>query len=476
MGSKYDEGKGYEGLHMPTEARLEYNRIGPDDPEYLDAQLRLMLLGFPSPECEREAERGLELLKRYPENARLISDTALGLHLAGKTSQAYELFLAKKELTNWPRHDLYGFACYASKVGEWEIAAESLLSSLRKDGDYEDYGFDDEDRSRAFIDVDLEPFWKHCADEDLSARVALAIGNPRVAEVMEVAKNTKGELPIDHVLLQLVPETLRAHLKLNISSTFFWMPPQAPSSIRQSYLNWQQVALHRNISEAEKGIKRAAEFILNHQLDWAIKAAKVGNLLGSRYHAMFTLVRRPEEFISFAQALRPLGLGYFLDEAGPLLEKDPQLFLKLDAFISALVDNRCEEARNCLDEMKHTCSESALFKISLGLFEQRQGHFELAARYFLEAAQLWPEDPAAFLNAAENLMHMGNWKEAERVLNHAPKSSAFLKHFDLRKRQLLAKDLWVGIVIPAECFYGQPDIGGRIMMPSNLGSTDYTTD
>jgi hypothetical protein len=151
-------------------------------------------------------------------------------------------------------------------------------------------------------------------------------------------------------MLPRVPGEFRRDLKLDSASTLFWLRPTAPASMREGYLKWQQSKVRRNCAHAARAIERSAGFILDHQLEWAIAAARDGNFLGARYHSMFAFARRPDDLREFERHLRPLGLDYFLDDAQRILLLDPQFFAKCEAIAKATHNARFGEASDLLDD------------------------------------------------------------------------------------------------------------------------------
>lgn len=59
-------------------------------------------------------------------------------------------------------------------------------------------------------------------------------------------------------------------------------------------------------------------------------------------------------------------------------------------------------------------------------------------------------------------MALGKWDAAQRLFNAAPPSLQRLKHFDLMKSRLEARNIATGELLVREPFYGQPDLGGLV--------------
>ena len=236
---------------------------------------RLMHLGAPTSDCAREGERGLRLLKEHATCGRLISYTAWCLHHSGNSKKAYDLIIRNWRRIRWTATEFYLVSRYASKVNAWEIAAAALSTALTGSREY---------HASAFLDSDLELLLRHAAMGDLSERVALAFGDPRFQHALEGVGQGSGEIPLDYLMLSRVPGEFRSHLKLDSASALFWLHPMAPASVRDGYLKWQRSEVRRNCFYADRAIARSAQFILDHQLEWAIAAARDGNFLGARCH------------------------------------------------------------------------------------------------------------------------------------------------------------------------------------------------
>ncbi len=403
MRSHFEVGAGYEGLQMLTDARRSYEQAIPGDNDYLACQFRLMHLGAPTSGCAREAERGLRLLKEHATCGQLISYTAWCLHHSGNSEKAYDLIIRNWRRIRWTETEFYLVSRYASKVNTWEIAAATLSTALTASREY---------HASAFLDSDIELLLRHAAMGDLSERVALAFGDPRFHQAVEQGS---GEIPLDYLMLSRVPVEFRSHLKLDCASALFWLHPMAPASVRDGYLKWQRSEVRRNCFYADRAIARSAQFILDHQLEWAIAAARDGNFLGARCHCMFALARRPGDLPAFEGHLRPLGLDYFLNDARHVLLVDPQFFAKCEAIVHVTDERASRKPGDLLDDLGDSCSESAVFRLRLAWLEMRQGRHESAARRFIEIARQWPLDPAAFNNGIVSLMALGKWDAAQRL-------------------------------------------------------------
>ena len=97
------------------------------------------------------------------------------------------------------------------------------------------------------------------------------------------------------------------------------------------------------------------------------------------------------------------------------------------------------------------------------------GSQEENLRLLLFVTQKWPQDPAAFANAANIFVQAGRWDAARRVLARAPKSFHHLAMAPALIRQVAAQNIKAATP-PATSppFYGQPDIGGLVKRPSPL--------
>ena len=89
-----EEGYGYELLGLLEEARTAYQSI-PQDSEYRDlADLRLVVTDISQEKMSDAAQRGLALLAKNPSAKMVIEETALALHHAGRTREAYGLLMS----------------------------------------------------------------------------------------------------------------------------------------------------------------------------------------------------------------------------------------------------------------------------------------------------------------------------------------------------------------------------------------------
>jgi len=218
-------------------------------------------------EQSREADAGLETIRSGSRLPHLINQTALRLHFAGRTREAYDLTREMTKFLEWDAADNYGLACYASQIGKWKEAAEEMLAGLGKDPDLTTV-FD-----RMFSDLDLEPLYRHAAEGAMDIETAFLLADPLFDAAL--SKLAEREVEFDGILLREMPGRWLPFLKKDLVSGFYLLCPQAPQEVQTQFREWFLSVSGRIASLARRGIERAQTMVLESQFGSATAGAFV---------------------------------------------------------------------------------------------------------------------------------------------------------------------------------------------------------
>jgi len=307
MNQNYMSGRGFMELGLPDEARKEFESVPVNDSWYIPARRALMHLSECLDRAEqiRKADEGLRLIEEGCRDSALINTTALRLHFAGRTREAYELTHAYSESIEWTPIYFYVMATYASQIGEWEDAAWHLSNGMRRKLSFS--------YSKMFADIDLEPLFRHAAEGEMIIHTALLLANPLLTAALSAFADAEGE--VDGILYQEMPVEFRPYTVCDHAfSGCYFISPTAPLEIRRRFHAWFGSVNDRILALAKCGFERARRMVLDAQLDFAIAAAMRGDSFAARHHAIFAMNSRPDCFDEFDATLSPLGLAYFFDD------------------------------------------------------------------------------------------------------------------------------------------------------------------
>lgn len=453
MSDQYQYGRGYESLGMLDEAWQEYEALPTDDPKYELAQSKLLILS--ATRCPRDgAARGLQLLKRFPENGRLASDTALCQHLAADSAAAYRTILQYRDVIEWDSHEWYGFACYASRVGDFVLAAECLQQCVQDD---------EEVWSDLFGDDDLLPLYRFAsAPGAMSIRLALAFAHPSI-EAALLAAEAAGEGGRVNISRQgRVPDEFRSHLIVN-KSTFASLRPGTPKALRDRFSEWQAQETRKVAAIVRRAIVQARDFVLDRQLEWAVEHAKGGDFFGARHHAMHALRKRPHEFSTFESVLRPLGLGYFFDDVAPLLCEHEDFLDLCCRLMNGYSNGGGDDVLRWTERFGEHVKTSVLGLNACAAFAAVFSRNELALGAYHRIAEKWPQDPMGFVNGAELYLKLGRPLDALELMSRAPQSLMLMNRWHEILRDATAGGFSSRIEFGR--FYGQPYWRGVLSIP-----------
>jgi hypothetical protein len=253
-------GQGYIELGLAADAMAELAKVSASDPEYGRARAELMTLTDPLDVAEqnREADAGLKLIRSGSRLPYLINQTALRLHFAGRTQEAYDLTRKMAKFLEWDAIDHYGMATYAAQIGKWKEAAEEILAGLGKDTDVPP------DFERMFSDLDLEPLYRHAAEGEMDIETALILTDPRFASAL--SQFSGQDVECDSNMLRAMPPHFRPDVIQDLWSGLYDLSPQASPTVQTQYREWFLSVSGRIASLAKRGIERAQAMILELQL------------------------------------------------------------------------------------------------------------------------------------------------------------------------------------------------------------------
>jgi len=459
MSNELKFGRGYKELGLAADAKAEFEKVPASDPQYDRARAHLMTLANQSDIAEqsREADEGLKLIQSGSRSQFLIGQTALRLHFAGRTQEAYDLTRDMGGYLEWDAADHYGMANYAAQIGKYEEAAREMLSGLRKDADRM-VEFD-----RMFSDIDFEPLYRHAAEGAMNIETAFIFANHLV--VAAFGRYVGRELEFDGLLLRRMPQRLLPFLKKDLVSGLYSISAQAPDRMQGDIRKWLQSEYDKIASLARRGIERALEMILDAQLEFATSAAKRGDFFAARHHMFFAITRNPERFAEFDAALSPLGMEYLFGDIRTAMKDDPN-FCKLLSFIKPVKILSSQQIMELLDGCSPAGKATTLWMLlRAGVAGDVEG-IEVAKDWYIEVIRRWPNDPLAFLNILKNYEKTNCWDAAALVFANVPPAFRHFRVADIHSQRVELRGMghWIEPSGYAP-FYGQPDIGGTVDLP-----------
>lgn len=461
VNQNYVSGQGFMELGLPDQARKEFESIPVDDPCFIAARRALMKLSdcLDKAEQSRKADEGLHLIREGCHDCELINETALRLHFAGRTREAYDLTHAYSASIEWTSIDFYGMATYASRVGEWEDAAWHLSNGMRRNLSFS--------YSKMFADIDLEPLFRHAAQGEISIHTALCLANPFLTAALSAFSDAEGD--VDGILHQEMPAAFRSYMICDYAySGRFFLAPTAPLEIRQRFHAWFRSVNDRILALAKRGFERAQQMVLDAQMDFAIAAAKRGDFFAARHHVVFAVNARPDCFEEFDHALSPLGLAYFFDDIRDVWRQDGA-FRELMKAMTPTTTICPKEQMKILEDCGSASKATTFWILGRAVVARHLDGYAVAIDWSIEVIRRWPSDPAAFHNILLIYERIGAWDSTALVLANVPLAfhrlngaGNLIKRIETRGREMWSPDR-------AVVFYGQPDLGGIVrseLLPS----------
>ncbi|GEM_PF-1815712 len=458
----FETGNAYLELGMEAEARQEFLEVPSDDPAYASAQAELLMFEshLDLVAKNRKAEEGLALIRSRPEivNSVMVNNTALCLHFAGRTREAYDLTLEFAAILDWAPIDFYGLACYASKIEEFEEAAANLVEGMsqRLSPCY----------THMLADPDLWLLFRHAAKGNMKIETALSLANPRFGAAVEVLLNHDPEC--DGMLLRKIPARFRTQVRKNLETGFYEMPPSAPTALRRDYREWLAGIAARTASLVRRGIERAREVVLDAQFDFAVAAAVRGDFLAARYHVILSIAARPDSFGRFDAALSPRGMAWFFDDIRRAWAEDSS-FRRLMAFIHPSGAILWESRMEMLEVCGLLAKTTTFWILCRSIIAQKMDAKHEAKAWQIEVIRRWPEDPAAYHNLLLIYEEEKAWDAASLILANVPQAFHFLSVVEAHRQAVIERRT---ARLPSyTAFHGQRDLGGVVLLPNGGGTS-----
>ncbi len=452
MNKEFTAAQGYLELGLPEEARREFEAIPPGDALYGRAQGELMFLTDTSDVAAQsiEAEAGLALIREGWRDPLLLDATALRLHYAGRSREAYELTKWYGAYRVWKPVDFYGLATYASHIGRWQEAADSLMRGM-------DAGLDPS-FSHMFADPDLEPLYLHAAEGAMDLVTALCFANPRFSEALSAFCGCDTE--VEGMLYREIPAAFRSHMRQDYGcSSHHSLSPCAPEEIRCQFRAWICGVTDRLRSLVLRGICRAKDIVMDAQLGFARAAAGRGDFLAARHHTTLAITRRPECFAEFDAVLSPLGMDYFFNDIRSAWAEDPT-FRKLIKSMTPSAKVSGGQAQ-ILDDCGAAAKTTTAWLLGLAVVARNLEGNAVARDWNIEVIRRWPDDPAAFYNLLLNYAAIEAWDCADLLLANVPPAFHYLRDADALTKRIESRSSSHESLSYRE-FYGQPNLGGVV--------------
>jgi hypothetical protein len=378
------------------------------------------------------------------------------ISISGDPRWVYERCLGFEAI--WKNDYLYWFnrACFASLIGKLDDALASLqLGFCRSTQKQED----------AFFDSDLDPLWNWIAKVSMSDGLAELLVYPVWQQAITNQDRSLTEILLPPAMAAVVPERFRPFLVHD--EAMLRASRKISASLYREYRTWQKEVTRSNAAKLEIAIQRAREFLINRQPRFALHQINRGNLTAARYHILYYLSHRPQEF-SRLRFLDNLGMGYLMRDLAPAHEEDPNYFRKME---SVALSYQCS-----LDDFEvigKIGQDTALYQTRLAGYEIANDLQEQGCQRLLRVVHRWPDDAITYSRLVDAYIALERWEEARLSFRAAP---AHYKRFRRCEEQLLQiKEESIEVVKngPPTCkFLGQRDLGGRLVDGTSSGKRE----
>jgi len=454
----WNECRGLDELGLAGEARRLLDTLPLEEPELAEFRTLRLQLDAWGPESGRAATEGMRLIEREGPGMGLVEIVATALLSAGRGRESWAL-LQKYPYNADNAAQGYNGARHAAAGDDFDLAFSRILSVA---------GNREQDLSQALIDIDLASLWDYAAHGALTEEAIHALAHPAMKAFLEAWGTGGGMGSIDWQTRRRLPLACSRWLVPDPELRRWWLSPQAPPHIRFRYQRWLERVRLKNAGFLADGIRRAQDWFLARQMEWAMDKAACGNVLGSRWHLGWALSRDPRRFPDFEAALgRFPDLAPVLEDFRAVYEADPELLRAMAGAFFPFTDlppDLVETAESLIPDASHNglwlCIKARMEAKLENRFQQGDA--------FLAIARRWPADPLGWINMMDLCCDMGAWEGARICLQNAPRSACLFHLHAKLIQQIDRRDRLAVPDFPVTPFYGQEDLGG-IMRASSVG-------
>ena len=461
------EAAGYVQLGMLDEAEALLNQIPETDAEaYLAAQNALLQIHISRSHNERAADIGTRLILEGAYDAQTIVLTMCALNFIRRPKEGRQVLQLVEKFGRPLAAHAYQMACFDSLSGDFRIALRWLEIELQKPRYFS---------RRSIGDSDLFPLWRWLGSGHLSLQDAHRLLQIDLEGHCVAACDPNANIQLDENDLKGLPEEFRDLFRFNFTVGIFELNPGTVAkmpALARKFRKSRARLVARVTSMIRAGIGKALDIVINAQPKYAAAKAAVGNHLGLRYHVLWALARRPELIGMFYAEPDASGLYNLLDSLSEVERADPSFCARMERLGDAIsVD--LEEAWKLLAMTPRSARRHPLFQLRQAMAYGADTDYERALPMYLELCETWPDDAVGFANACDCLMHLGQWTEAQAVLDRAPECYQRF-HLYRSQRENLTQGTRVCSPPKTVPFRGQPDLGGLLVAPQALKSQPIT--
>jgi tetratricopeptide (TPR) repeat protein len=457
------EAGGYVQLGMLDEAEALLNQIPETEAEaYLAAQNALLQIHISRSQNERAADTGTRLILEGAYDAQTIVSTMAALSFIGRPKEGRQVLLLVEKFGRPVAAHAYQMACFDSLSGDFPGALRWLEVELQKPRYFS---------QRAIGDSDLFPLWRWLGSGHLNLQDAHRLLQMELESHCVAACDPSADIQLDENDLKGLPEEFRDFFRFNFTLGIFELNPSAVAKkpiLAREFHEARARHVTKVASMIRAGVRKALDVVIDAQPKYAAEKAALGNHLGLRYHVVWALARRPELIGMFYAEPDRTGLYDLLDSLSDVEQVDPGFCARMD-LIGELIFVDFEEAWKLLDRTPGSVRGHPLFLLRQAMAYGSDTDHERALPIYLKLCETWPDDAVGFGNACDCLMKLGQWAEAEAVLDRAPECYQTF-HLYRSQRENLRQHTLDCSPPKTVSFRGQRDLGGLLIPPRLLKS------
>jgi hypothetical protein len=457
------EAAGYVQLNILDEAEALLNQIPEAEAEaYLAAQNALLQIYISRSQNERAADTGTRLLLEGAYDAQTIVSTMAALSFIGRPKEGRQVLQLVEKFGRPVATHAYQMACFDSLSGDFPSALRWLEIELQKPRYF---------TQRSIGDSDLFPLWRWLGSGPLSLEDAHRLLQMELERYCVAACDPNSEIQLDENDLKGLPEEVRDLFRFNFTVGIFELSPSAVAkmpSVAGEFSKDRARHVARIASMIRASMRRALDIVIDAQPKYAAEKAAQENHLGLRYHVVWGLARRPELIGMFYAEPARTGLHDLLDSLSDVERVDPGFCARMD-LIGELIFVDLEEAWKLLQSTPGLVRSHPLFQLRQATAYGSDTDYGRALPIYLKLCETWPDDGVGFGNACDCLMHLGQWGEAEAVLDRAPACYQTFHLYRSQRENLRQRTLDCSPPKTVS-FRGQRDLGGPLIPPQLLKS------
>lgn len=455
--TKCETARAFTVLGLFDEAETELLEVSPADPAlYAAARHELCQIYVRQGRNEEVVAIGKALIAAGQHSVQVVEDAMVACTFLGRITEAREILSAIESLGTPRAFNAYQRACFDSLEGNFCEALRWLEIEARAPRHL---------KARSIGDSDLFGLWQWLASPALRLEDAHRLLDlPLRSLCSDALVEPRHEVRLDQNDLKQLPPEFRRLFQYDRNAgicTLNWLAVERYPDDMEAFRKARHAHLAKIAAMIDEGYRRALDLVVAAQPRYAAEQASWGNQLGVRYHLTFGLAHRPEMLEVFHDEPGLAGMKPLIESFAEVQRVDPDFCARMQTVL-VLLKTGFDKAWKALEETPITARWHPLFLLRQASLLENDADYRGVLPLYDELCAVWPRDAVGFANAANALMHLERWEDADAVLEQAPECYRRFRLSVEQAREIARREMSESATGAVRDFRGQRDLGGLL--------------